>query len=113
MNNRLLGSKYEQIAADYLESTGMTILERNFRTRDGEIDIIAKDGRYLVFVEVKYRTTAKSGYALEAINKKKQSQLKKLALIFVKSRYPGRYVPMRFDCIGITGEKLRHIRNAF
>lgn len=56
MNTRQTGNVYEQIAADYLEKQGMRILERNFRRgRNGEIDIIGRDGKYLVFVEVKYR----------------------------------------------------------
>ena len=54
MNTRQTGNVYEQMAADYLEKQGMRILERNFRRgRNGEIDIIGRDGKYLVFVEVK------------------------------------------------------------
>lgn len=55
MNNRTLGSEWEEKAAAYLEARGMKILERNFRCSQGEIDLIGVQGEYLVFVEVKYR----------------------------------------------------------
>ena len=61
MNRRKTGSRYEQKAVDYLERRGLTILERNYRCRSGEIDVIAEDERYLVFVEVKYRRDTKKG----------------------------------------------------
>ena len=62
MNTRQTGNVYEQMAADYLEKQGMRILERNFRRgRNGEIDIIGRDGKYLVFVEVKYRSGDEKG----------------------------------------------------
>ena len=57
MNNRRTGSEYEARAAEYLTANGYRILERNFRCRQGEIDLIAQDGSYLVFVEVKYRSS--------------------------------------------------------
>ena len=63
-NKRMEGSRYEKLAARYLEQKGMDILELNYRCRTGEIDIIARDGEYLVFVEVKYRKTKRAGYAL-------------------------------------------------
>ena len=61
MNNRQTGNAYEQMAVEYLQKKGMIILDRNFRRgRSGEIDIVGRDGKYLVFVEVKYRSgTAK------------------------------------------------------
>ena len=62
-NKRMEGSRYEQLAARYLEQKGMDVLELNYRCRTGEIDIIARDGGYLVFVEVKYRKTKRAGYA--------------------------------------------------
>ena len=72
MNTRQTGNVYEQMAADYLEKQGMRILERNFRRgRNGEIDIIGRDGKYLVFVEVKYRGTARWGDSLSAVDFRK------------------------------------------
>ena len=113
INNRKTGSRYETVASEYLENLGMTILERNFRTPSGEIDIIARDGDYLVFVEVKYRKNAAKGYALEAINPKKQSRIRKTALQYIYSGKVSGFTPMRFDCIGITGNQLHYIKNAF
>ena len=62
MNNRQTGNAYEQMAAEYLQKKGMIILDRNFhRGRNGEIDIVGRDGKYLVFVEVKYRSGTAKG----------------------------------------------------
>ena len=55
-NKRQLGADKEQLAAEYLTAQGMDILERNFRNRQGEIDIIGRHGKYVVFVEVKFRS---------------------------------------------------------
>ena len=112
MNNRQLGSLYEDKAKEYLESLGMITLERNFRTRDGEIDLIMEDAGTLVFVEVKYRKTARSGYAVEAVTLKKQQQIRKIAREYLAT-HSGPFRPIRFDCIGYTGEERHYIRNAF
>ena len=73
MNTRQTGNVYEQMAADYLEKQGMRILERNFRRgRNGEIDIIGRDGKYLVFVEVKFRADSTVGNPFEALTSAKQ-----------------------------------------
>ena len=59
-NNRQIGSKYEQLAADYLKKQGYCIVERNYYTPYGEIDIIAQQDEVLVFVEIKYRSNRRS-----------------------------------------------------
>ena len=61
MNKRKTGTEYEELAARWLIEKGYEILEKNYRCRIGEIDLIARDGRYLVFVEVKYRSDEKAG----------------------------------------------------
>ena len=71
-NKRVTGADNEQRATEYLIDNGYSILERNFRNKTGEIDIIAKKDNYIVFVEVKYRSNNKYGYAVEAVNYKKQ-----------------------------------------
>jgi putative endonuclease len=76
MNKRLIGGEYERLAAEYLKKKGMFILEMNFRNRGGEIDIIAKDGEYICFIEVKYRTTNEWGFPLEAVHYRKQQQIR-------------------------------------
>ena len=67
-NKRQTGAKYEQAAGFYLEQQGYEIIEYNYRCRFGEIDIIAKDGSYLVFCEVKYRSCKGKGSPLEAVD---------------------------------------------
>ena len=67
MNKREVGAAYEEAAAVFLEKNGVRILERNFRCRQGEIDLIGRDGEYLVFFEVKYRKNADAGLPAEAV----------------------------------------------
>lgn len=112
-NNRTTGSHYEQQVAAFLEKNGFQILEQNFRCRSGEIDLIAKDGEYLVFIEVKYRKTSSAGSALEAIGPKKVKQVHKVAEFYLyKKKYPEN-MPCRFDAAGVDGEQLTYIKNAF
>ncbi len=66
MNNRRLGEEKERFVCEWLEGQGYRILERNFRCRTGEIDIVAQEGGYLVFIEVKYRAAGGSGTAQAA-----------------------------------------------
>lgn len=112
-NNRTTGSHYEHQVAAFLQKQGFEILETNFRCRSGEIDLIARDGRYLVFVEVKYRHTNAAGTALEAIDARKAMQVRRVAQIYLyKKRYPEN-TPCRFDAAGVDGEKITYIKNAF
>ena len=78
-NTRSTGNCYERKAADYLKQQGLFILRYNYRCRFGEIDLIARDGEYLVFVEVKYRKDNSSGYSLAAVNPAKQKTICKVA----------------------------------
>ena len=113
MNRRERGTRYEELAADYLEHSGMPVTARNFRCRFGEIDLIARDGRTLVFVEVKYRTNASSGLPEEALSVSKQRTISKAA-DFYRVRYKIRSdIPCRFDVIAFEGDVLRHYKNAF
>ena len=82
-NTRSTGSCYERKAADYLKQQGLFILRYNYRCRFGEIDLIARDGEYLVFVEVKYRKDNSSGYSLAAVNPAKQKTICKVARYFL------------------------------
>ena len=68
INKRKTGSRYEEQAAAFLEKQGLLVIEKNFRCKSGEIDLIARDGRYLVFVEVKYRSSGSNGYAAAAVD---------------------------------------------
>ena len=83
-NTRSTGSCYERKAADYLKQQGLFILRYNYRCRFGEIDLIARDGEYLVFVEVKYRKDNSSGYSLAAVNTAKQKPYVRWQGIFLQ-----------------------------
>ena len=81
MNKRDVGTFYEDIAAEYIRNNGGKIIKRNYRSRQGEIDIIARDGEYLCFVEVKYRAGDKYGDALEAVGFAKQKTVCKVSKV--------------------------------
>ena len=111
-NRRKTGTDYERAAGFYLEQEGWKILEYNYRTRNGEIDIVARDGEYLVFCEVKYRSDGKKGSPLEAVDARKQQRFRRAALYYL-TEHGKSDVPCRFDVIGIEGTKVTHIRDAF
>ena len=97
-------------AARYLKRQGMRILEKRFRTAHGEIDLIARDGETLVFIEVKSRPRGKMGEGVQAVNREKRGHLRYAAEIYLKNQ-PA--VPVRFDVVEITASGLRHLKNAF
>ena len=72
--------------ARYLAEQGLKITDRNFRCRTGEIDLVARDGEYVVFVEVKYRKDCKEGHPLEAVTAAKQRRIRQAALYFLMER---------------------------
>ena len=111
-NKRELGSRYEHLAGTYLENQGYEILEYNVYSRVGEIDIVAREKEYIVFVEVKYRSDERYGQPLEAISISKQRTLSKCALSYLK-KHRLWTVPVRFDVVGILGEEITLIKNAF
>ena len=113
INKRVTGSFNEQSAAEYLIDNGYTILERNFSCKKGEIDIIAKKDNMIVFVEVKYRSSKRYGYAIEAVNYRKQQTIRQVAMYYLTTRYKRCDIPCRFDVIGIDGTDITHIKNAF
>ena len=112
-NKRRLGNRYEHIAAEYLRQNGYRILEQNFYTRIGEIDIIACENDYLCFVEVKYRAGYHYGYAAEAVNYPKQRTICRVASLYMRIKKLPPTTPVRFDVVSIQGEDIRLFRNAF
>lgn len=112
-NKRHTGKYYEDIAAEYLEKQGLKIISRNYRCYFGEIDLIVLDKEYLVFVEVKYRRTLHQGNSLSAVDYKKQRVISKVARHFLMMHAKSMNVPCRFDVIGIDGNKIKWIKNAF
>lgn len=103
-DRRRLGSRGEQLAAEHLVRCGFQILERNFRTRWGELDIVAGDADTLVFCEVKTRLAARSGRdPLESVHLRKRRQVRRIAAQWLSQRpaHPrARY--LRFDAVGVT-----------
>ena len=118
-DSRLKGRWGEELAASYLRDKGFTILEANWRSRFGEIDLIAEDGICLCFVEVKLRKSAAYGSAAAFVDRRKQEKLRTTAMLYL-SRRPTRLQP-RFDVIEIyapQGEdtaapEIVHLENAF
>ena len=114
--NDSVGRRGEDLAAAYLERQGLRIVERNFRCKGGEIDIIARDGSTVVFVEVKTRRNLNYGPPQLAITPFKQRQISKAALTWLlRQRQPD--APARFDVVAILladhTYEVDHIRNAF
>lgn len=91
------GRAGEDAAVRFLEKQGYSILERNYRLRSGEVDIIAHDGEYLVFIEVKTRRGQKFGTPFDAVDLRKQRQISKVALDYVRDRD----IPVRFDVVAV------------
>ncbi|MDZ4821402.1 MAG: YraN family protein [Planctomycetota bacterium] len=113
---RSLGARGERLAERYLRRQGMRILHRGYRIMGGEIDLVAVDGRTVVFVEVKTRQTHDAGHPADAVDDRKQHQLTQLAMAYIK-RYHLQNCSTRFDVVAITWgadtPKLEHYRNAF
>ena len=112
-NNRAVGSIYEEKIAAFLKQNGFVILERNYRCKQGEIDIIAKDGSYFVFIEVKYRASGSAGFSLEAIDHRKALRIRNAAVYYLYSHQLPEETPCRFDAAGIDGDEITYIRDAF
>ena len=70
MNKRTEGTRFERVAEEYLKEQGYRILMRNFRCRQAEIDLVAREGKYLVFVEVKERSSTARGYGYESVDRR-------------------------------------------
>lgn len=113
MNTRSLGAQYEQQAAEFLKKQGYLILQKNYRCRLGEIDLIAKDNETLVFVEVKYRKNDKMGYPSQAVTYQKQRTISKVAGEYLMRHSYGLNLPCRFDVVSILGKEITVIKNAF
>ena len=105
----------EQAAGEYLKEQGYELIGYNFRCRQGEIDIIARDGRYLVFVEVKYRRDGQTGDPLEAVDRAKQRRISRTAQYYCLTHGYGETTPCRFDVAAVLGTdgEVRLVRNAF
>jgi putative endonuclease len=116
INRRKWGKAGEELAAHFLEQSGLKILERNFRFERGEIDLIAEEGEELVFIEVKARRSNTFGAPEDAVTEKKQEQIQAVAEGYLfEHEIDNR--PCRFDIVAIDYQngkaEIRHIRDAF
>jgi putative endonuclease len=107
------GAAAEQLAADYLVRQGLSVIERNFRVKGGEIDLICRDGKTTVFVEVRLRTRSDFGGAAASITATKQARL-----ILAARHWLLRHgeTPCRFDCMlldGLESKNIEWLRDAF
>lgn len=116
MLKKALGAKGERLAADFLSRQGYEIIAKNFRYERGEIDIIAKKGELISFCEVKTRTSSAYGSGEDAVNSRKQKQIRKVAEGFISERAFAGY-DFRFDVVVVevrrNETKIRMIENAF
>ncbi len=115
--NRVLGDRGERAAAAYLRKRGMRIIVRNYKGAGGEIDLIARDGDTLVFIEVK---TRQAGTPAEAVTPEKQKRITRAALAFLKKHdLLNAGVPSRFDVVAVVWPeadrqpRIEHFPNAF
>jgi putative endonuclease len=113
MNTREIGAKYEAKAAEWLERQGVKIVARNFRCRSGEIDLIGNHQGYLVFIEVKYRRSAKAGDPAEAVTATKQKKICRVADNYRNYKRINDDCPVRYDVIAIYDEDITWYQNAF
>ncbi len=114
--NRLLGTAGEDRAATWYEDQGYEVLERNWRRREGEVDLIVRRGRTVAFVEVKTRTSDAFGTGAEAVLPAKQRRIRRLAGRWLAELTPasGRaLVDVRFDVVDITAGRIDVIEDAF
>ena len=112
------GRKAEQLALDWLCRRGLKLLERNYRCRAGELDLVMQDGEWLVFVEVRYRSGKQFGGAAASVNQIKQQRLYAAASHYLLQRHGDWPPPCRFDVLCMEPARpgrlgIRWLRNAF
>ncbi|CAI8868429.1 YraN family protein [Methylocaldum szegediense] len=105
----------EDEALNFLQMQGLRLIERNYRCRYGEIDLIMEDGRAIVFVEVRYRRSSQFGGALESVDRRKQAKLLASAVHFLREKRMDR--PARFDVAALApangGLTVKWVKDAF
>lgn len=106
-----IGQKAENLAAAFLQAKGLTIIEKNFRAKVGEIDIVAKDIDEIVFVEVRARASRDFGGAAASVGGAKRRKLIKAAQLWLQVRGWGG--ACRFDVVAVDGGRLEHLPAAF
>lgn len=116
MSTRETGTKHENTAADYLKKHGLTLVARNYRVRDGEIDLIMRDKHVLVFIEVKFRSNCQFAAILEQINQQQLKRIRRSAQLFMLHHGIVEHLTAcRFDVVAIIGEpfQIEWLKDAF
>jgi len=113
MNKREIGSISEHAVGKFLENEGYEILQYNFRSAQAEIDIVAKDGRYLVFVEVKWRSSDRNGAPEDAVDLRKQKRIIRASLYYLTRCRVPEGTPVRYDVAAVEHGKVHLIKDAF
>ncbi|UAB70825.1 YraN family protein [Vibrio sp. SCSIO 43132] len=114
-NRRALGEKYEALASKHLIGKGLSLIESNFNTKVGELDLIMSEQNTLVFVEVKYRKQSRFGHAAEMVTPAKQKKIVKTAMLWLRKNNLSQYnTDFRFDVVAIhdNGRDIEWIKNA-
>jgi putative endonuclease len=106
------GASAETRACELLVRAGYQIVERNFRCKSGELDIVARDGDTLCFVEVRSRAGDGHGHAAETVGRRKQLQVARVAQWYASVRQPT-FTSARFDVVAFTGDEALWIKDAF
>lgn len=116
-NNKACGDSWEQYALDFLIAKKLTLIDKNVHSRLGEIDLIMRDGQYIVFIEVKFRKNNRFGGAISAVSQAKQQKIRKTAEFFLQQQGLNTYnTASRFDVVAIEGNfnpKITWLKNAF
>ena len=112
MNRRSFGSEGERAARDYLAAKGIQILVMNYRRPTGEVDIVARQGDTILFVEVKRRTTLRYGRPAEAVTPAKRARIRNTAALYLQENGL-EDAPVRFDIVEILPGRIHHIEGAF
>ena len=111
------GDRAERRASDYLRKRGLTLLERNYRTPFGEIDLVMQHKETVIFVEVRFRRSEQFGSPAETIDPRKQARLRTSAEYYIQHNLQASNRPCRFDVVAISGEvndkNLLWLKNAF
>lgn len=113
------GQHFERYAARWLEAQGLEIVARNFRCRGGEIDLVAREGRALIFVEVRARSASRYASAAASVDRRKQQRLLRAARYYLSKHPAASQMPCRFDVVAIEPRQcpappgVRWIRAAF
>ncbi|WP_027343826.1 YraN family protein [Hamadaea tsunoensis] len=115
---RALGAWGEHVAEAYLAGRGLSIIDRNWRCREGEIDLVAADGGTVVFCEVKTRRGSTFGTGLDAVAGRKAARLRRLAMLWLAAHARDEAAEIRFDVISVTprpgnGPGIDHARGVF